>query len=130
LLGDQKQPKTPTKRTEQKQTNADTKHKPQQLRFEATPLGSKFANPEAKRQKAEAIHPPWKARAAAAPIRVVGQDAARAEQSNALMREERRRDVRLSMDSKHSSSSSTLAASMSWSCPPSSACLVGAMCLH
>ena len=31
------------------------------------------------------------------------------------------------MDSKHSSSSSTLSGSMSWSCPPSSACLDGAI---
>uniref|UniRef100_A0A0A9FSB3 Uncharacterized protein n=1 Tax=Arundo donax TaxID=35708 RepID=A0A0A9FSB3_ARUDO len=31
------------------------------------------------------------------------------------------------MDSKHSSSSSILSASMSWSCPPSSPCLDGAI---
>ena len=42
-------------------------------------------------------------------------------------REGRWRGLRLSMDSKHSSSSSTLSGSMSWSCPPSSACLDGAI---
>lgn len=40
------------------------------------------------------------------------------------------RGLRLSMDSKHSSSSSTLSGSMSWSCPPSSACLDGAIAAY